>query len=45
MSHNKEIILTGGDADEFAKIFPSAKVDKKLIFIGMNTILKKADIC
>ena len=45
MSHNMEIILTGGDADKFAKIFPSAKIDKKLIFSGMSKIIKKANIC
>jgi len=38
-SHNMNIILTGGDAKEFAKIFPDAKVDEKLIFKGMNKLI------
>lgn len=44
-SYNLEIILTGGDADKFAKIFPLAKIEKDLVFSGMKKILKKADIC
>ena len=39
MSHNMEVILTGGDALEFAKIFPKASVDERLIFKGMQKIL------
>ena len=35
-----EIYLTGGDANEFAKILPNAKVDETLIFKGMSKILK-----
>ncbi|WP_373003801.1 type III pantothenate kinase [Sulfurimonas sp.] len=38
-SHNMNIILTGGDAKEFAKIFPDAEVDENLIFKGMKKIL------
>ncbi len=45
ISHNLEIILTGGDADKFAKIFPQAKIEKELVFNGMKKIIKKADIC
>ncbi|WP_373036725.1 type III pantothenate kinase [Sulfurimonas sp.] len=45
MSHNMDIILTGGDAKEFAKIFPDAKIDESLIFKGMKKIMKKADLC
>jgi type III pantothenate kinase len=45
MSHNMDIILTGGDAENFAHIFPDAKIDKKLIFNGMSKIIKKANIC
>jgi len=45
ISHNKEIILTGGDAEKFAHIFPKAKIDKTLIFKGMKRIIKKANIC
>jgi len=39
ISYNEEIILTGGDAQKFLKIFPSAKVDKLLIFKGMQKII------
>ncbi len=39
MSHKMDIILTGGDALEFAKIFPEARVDKQLIFKGMQKII------
>jgi len=45
ISHNQEIILTGGDADKFASIFPTARIDKTLIFKGMKRIIKKANIC
>ncbi|MFT7003916.1 MAG: type III pantothenate kinase [Sulfurimonas sp.] len=40
MSYNMNIILTGGDAKEFAKIFVDAKLDENLIFKGMKKILK-----
>jgi type III pantothenate kinase len=40
MSHNMDIILTGGDAKEFTKIFVDAKVDDSLIFKGMKKILR-----
>jgi hypothetical protein len=40
-----EIILTGGDALEFALIFKDAKVDKQLVFNGMKIIINKANIC
>lgn len=40
MSHNMKIFLTGGDAKEFAKIFPDAEIDEKLIFSGMKNIMK-----
>jgi type III pantothenate kinase len=39
-SHNMNIILTGGDAKEFAKIFPDAKVNESLIFKGMKKLLQ-----
>ena len=45
ISHNMDIFLTGGDADKFALIFESAKIDKNLIFSGMKKIIKKADLC
>jgi type III pantothenate kinase len=45
MQHNLPVILTGGDAKLFAKVFKNAKVDEKLIFKGMKKIMKKANIC
>lgn len=45
ISYNTPIVITGGDADEFKKIFKDAKVDKKLIFSGMKKIIKKANLC
>ncbi|MFA6196491.1 MAG: type III pantothenate kinase [Sulfurimonas sp.] len=45
MSHKMDIFLTGGDAKEFAKIFPHATIDEKLIFKGMKKIMKKAQLC
>lgn len=40
-----QIYLTGGDAKQFAKVFPDAKVDERLIFKSMKQIIKKANIC
>lgn len=40
ISHDMNIILTGGDAKEFAKIFSDAKVDESLIFKGMKKLLQ-----
>ena len=40
ISYNMEIFLTGGDALEFVKIFPSAQIDKALLFKGMKKVLK-----
>ena len=45
ISYDLPIILTGGDALEFKKIFKDAKLDENLIFDGMKYIIKKADIC
>lgn len=39
ISHNMEIILTGGDAQKFAKIFKDARVDEELVFRGMQKII------
>ncbi|MFT7859799.1 MAG: type III pantothenate kinase [Sulfurimonas sp.] len=39
------IILTGGDASEFKKLFPDATIDQELIFKGMKQIIKKAHLC
>jgi type III pantothenate kinase len=44
-SHKMNIFLTGGDAKKFAKIFPHARIDERLIFKGMKKIMKKADLC
>ena len=44
-SRNLPIILTGGDARKFKKIFKEAKVDETLIFSGMKKIIKKANVC
>lgn len=44
-SHNLPIVLTGGDALEFKKLFKNARVDENLIFNGMKKIMKKANIC
>jgi type III pantothenate kinase len=44
-AHDTELFLTGGDAKEFARIFPHAKVDELLIFKGMKKIMKKAGLC
>lgn len=41
LSHSLDIILTGGDADKLLNIFPSAKIDKNLIFTGMKKILQE----
>ena len=45
MAKDEDIFLTGGDADKFAPIFKSAKIDENLIFSGMKKIIKKADLC
>jgi type III pantothenate kinase len=45
LSYKLPLILTGGDAKLFAKIFKEAQIDEKLIFKGMKKIMKKADIC
>ncbi|WP_304543283.1 type III pantothenate kinase [Sulfurimonas microaerophilic] len=44
-SKNLPIILTGGDASEFKKLFPDARLDQELIFTGMKKIMKKAGLC
>ena len=44
-SYGMNIYLTGGDARELIKIFPSSHVDEILIFRGRKNIIKKADIC
>lgn len=44
-SQNLPIILTGGDASEFKKLFPEAMLDQELIFKGMKKIIIKAGLC
>lgn len=39
VSYEIEIILTGGDAENFLTLFPNAKIDKKLIFKGMKQVM------
>ena len=41
ISHNLPIILTGGDASKFKKIFNDAKIDEQLIFNSMKKIIKE----
>ena len=38
ISYKKEIILTGGDAEKLLALFPTAKVDTKLLFKGMKSL-------
>ena len=38
ISYNIEIVLTGGDAEKFAMLFPLAQIDKRLIFKGMKQV-------
>ncbi len=45
MRHNMPIILTGGNAKELKKIFPKARIDKLLLFRGMQKIIKKGKLC
>ncbi len=39
LSYNLPIILTGGDAEDFAKLFKSVAVNKRLLFEGMQKII------
>ena len=41
MSYNLPVIITGGDALEFKKIFKNAKIDTRLIFHSMKKIIQK----
>jgi type III pantothenate kinase len=45
MSHGLDVILTGGDAQKFKKLFTDAKVEERLLFNAMKKIMKKANIC
>ena len=44
MSHNKNIYLTGGDAQKLHSLFLDAKVEKMLIFDGMKKIMKSREL-
>ncbi len=44
ISHNKDIYLTGGDAEKLHSLFPNAKIEKRLIFDGMKKILQQANL-
>ncbi len=41
MRHDKQIYLTGGDAKALSKIFPTAIVDERLLFKGMQKMMEK----
>ena len=45
MSHDLPIIVTGGDARLFQKLFSQAHLREDLVFEGMKKIIKKADLC
>lgn len=47
ISYNLPIVLTGGDAKTFHKIFKNAQVEEALVFTGMKKIIKehKDSIC
>jgi len=44
ISHNKDIYLTGGDAQKLHSLFPNAKIEKRLIFNGMKRVIKKIEL-
>ena len=44
-SHNLPIILTGGDAKEFQKLFSEAELRENLVFEGMKKIIQKGNLC
>jgi len=45
LSHNTELILTGGDARKLACVFPRATIDELLLFGGMQKIIQRAKLC
>jgi type III pantothenate kinase len=45
VSHKMPIILTGGDAKIFAKIFPHAMIHETLVFEGMKKTIQRANLC
>ncbi len=44
LSYDMPIVLTGGDAKEFKKIFVDASVDESLVFSGMKKLMLKSSI-
>lgn len=45
LSHNTELILTGGDAHKLSCVFPHATIDELLLFGGMQKIIQRAKLC
>ena len=45
LAHNLPIIVTGGDAKEFQKLFPGSELRENLVFEGMKKIIQKGDLC
>jgi len=43
--HDGELYVTGGDAQNIAKLFDNANVDELLIFKGMKKLIQKAGLC
>ena len=44
ISHNAEIVLTGGDALVLKKVFVNARINEELLFDGMKKIIKESII-
>ena len=45
ISHAMPIVLTGGDAKIFAKIFPHAMLHETVVFEGMKKTIQRANLC
>lgn len=45
LSHGIKVYLSGGDAEQFSKLFLDSHVDELLLFKGMKNIMKKANLC
>ena len=43
--HNLPLYVTGGDAQNIARLLDDAVVDELLLFKGMEKIIKKAELC
>jgi type III pantothenate kinase len=44
LSYDLEVILTGGDAQFFARLFHNAIIDELLLFKGMQKVLKRINV-